>query len=456
MVFKIWGIAFFMLILLVGVVSLQVNTAVKKELREQLKIQGLSYAESLAKLAPDYIFTENYYGLYELLSSTRLQNQAIAYIMILDTEGNVIISTFSEGIPEGLLDLNRIKPGQRYSIRTFNSSEGLIEDIAVPILNLRAGYVRVGLTEQTINVFISGINRTIIWLTLAVSFLGLFISYILAYLITSPLNRLRHSIKAVEQGNFNQEVRLFGLKDEVGELAYAFNQMLARLKQANDELMQKEKQRQMLLKKVIFAQEEERKRISRELHDEIGQALTSILISLKYLEGHLPEEQRHLLTDIRNLTAQTIDELKDLALSLRPSVLDNLGLLPAIKNLVRHWENRYGLTINLHLNLPSNFKLRNEAESSLYRVVQEALTNIARHAMASRVRLVFRIKNENLILKIADNGRGFSLNPVSEKSLGLIGMIERISLLGGNLQILSKPGKGTMVKIQLPLKEVIL
>jgi len=453
MVFKIWGIAFFMLILLVGALSWQVNTAVKNEFKKQLKNQGLAYAESIAKLSPDLIFTENYYGLYELVSSTQAQNNAIAYIFIQNPEGEVLVSTIAGGVPEELRNFNRIVSNTKYQIKRFNSPRGVVEDIAVPILNLRAGIVRIGILENSAYGFLRGINRTILFLGLVVALLGLIVSFLLAKLITQPIKKLIFSIKQVEGGNFNQPVELLELKDEVGELTNAFNDMLNRLNQAREELFQIENQRKLLLKKVIEAQEEERKRIARELHDEIGQALTSILISLKYLENHLQEEQKHLIIDIRNLASGTIDELKDLALSLRPSVLDNLGLLPALRNLIRYAENRYNFKISFYLEQPSH-KIRNEAEISIYRVVQEALTNIARHANATRVRIVFREKGDKLLLKIADNGKGMALNVLSEKSLGLAGMRERITLLGGSFSLHSRIGKGTFIKICLPLKEV--
>jgi signal transduction histidine kinase len=225
-----------------------------------------------------------------------------------------------------------------------------------------------------------------------------------------------------------------------------------------EELRQKEVLRRQLLERSITLQEEERKRIARELHDQTGQRLTSIIMTLGVLEEVVstPEARAHV-RDLRNTVAQILKEVRDLALHLRPAVLDDLGLLAALRHYLKGYQNRFRLLVDFHVLGLDGKRLPPEVETALFRIVQEALTNVARHAQAHSVTVLLEDRGASAMLIVEDDGRGFDVARVMdsrphEGNLGLYGMRERASLLGGTLTIESTPGRGTAVFVRIPLE----
>jgi signal transduction histidine kinase len=274
--------------------------------------------------------------------------------------------------------------------------------------------------------------------------------------MASPIRRLRDGARAVQAGDLNQRVAV-DRKDEIGELASAFNAMTTELARSGAELERKEELRARLLEQVITAQEDERKRIARELHDETSQALTSVMVGLKVLEQR-PElvEGRETLADLRALTGKTLDAVHDLALQLRPSVLDDLGLVAATDRLVGDFQRAHGTSVAFETNLRTGRRLPAAIETALYRIAQEALTNVARHAGARSLSLLLEARRGSVTLIVEDDGRGFDVASCmregrDERCLGLFGMRERATLLGGSLTIESAPGSGTTVFVDVPL-----
>lgn len=227
-----------------------------------------------------------------------------------------------------------------------------------------------------------------------------------------------------------------------------------------EELRRKEESRAHLLEKVISAQEEERKRIARELHDQTSQALTSLMVGLKVIEETSSLELvRERTAELRALAAQTLEEVHDLALELRPSVLDDLGLVAALERYVKESCPKMGLTVDLHISGLERRRLGPEIETTVYRIVQEALTNVAKHAEARNACVVLEHRNSHLVTIIEDDGRGFCVSETvgatgHERKLGLFGMYERATLIGGELTIESTPGTGTSIYLKVPLRQV--
>ncbi|AEB11109.1 histidine kinase [Marinithermus hydrothermalis DSM 14884] len=212
-------------------------------------------------------------------------------------------------------------------------------------------------------------------------------------------------------------------------------------------LKEKEAQRARLFKALLNAQEEERTRISRDLHDQVGQALTGIILGL---EAALADPNPARLEGLKELAGMTLADVRRIALDLRPSVLDELGLEAALKRYTREVGERYGLEVELVARLP--LRLPPEMETVLYRVAQEALTNVVRHARAQRVSVVLTAHRDAVQLVVEDDGVGFDPRRVASTRLGLAGMRERVELLGGQFRLESAPGAGTTVYARLPLK----
>ncbi len=213
-------------------------------------------------------------------------------------------------------------------------------------------------------------------------------------------------------------------------------------------LAEKEQQRSRLLQAFLTAQEEERGRISRDLHDQIGQALTGILLGL---DQNLDRPDAHSLTQLKELAAVTLADVRRIALDLRPSVLDELGLEAGIRRYARDVHERYGLDVSVLVNLPS--RLDRQEEVVLYRVVQEGLTNIVRHATARHGSVVVTSYNSYVQCVVEDDGVGFRPEALLPgEQVGLMGMRERLEVLGGSLRIESELGQGTALYARLPVR----
>ncbi|USG66252.1 PAS domain-containing sensor histidine kinase [Brevibacillus ruminantium] len=216
---------------------------------------------------------------------------------------------------------------------------------------------------------------------------------------------------------------------------------------------EKERYQHKLTNFVIQAQEEERKRISRELHDGVGQALYSILVGLNVLgQGKLSGPMKQHVTEIQQMTAKAMEEVKRMALELRPSALDDLGLLPALRSLIKRVEKSFGLSVDLHVQGEWQ-RYSAPVETALYRIVQEAMTNTAKYAQAHTLGIIFEAREKELVVTIVDDGVGFDVELAENKGsgLGLFGMKERAQLLKGSVDIRSVIGEGTTVIVRIPV-----
>lgn len=204
------------------------------------------------------------------------------------------------------------------------------------------------------------------------------------------------------------------------------------------------------LRRAMSAQELERRRFARELHDETGQALTSVLLGLAAIENAAsPEQARAATEELRALVVGTLQEVRRLAVELRPKALDDFGLVPALKRLAQSVRERNGLNVQVEARLGPE-RLPPEVETAVYRIVQEGVTNVLKHAGARDVSIVLTRRGDIVVGLIEDDGEGFELGG-SSGGVGLIGMRERVELLDGHLTVESTPGRGTTLLIELPL-----
>jgi signal transduction histidine kinase len=203
------------------------------------------------------------------------------------------------------------------------------------------------------------------------------------------------------------------------------------------------------LRRVVEAQELERRRLARELHDETGQALTSILLGLKSVEEAKSDQQRDAAArDLRELVVSTLQDVRRLAVELRPTALDDFGLLPAVERLAQTFTEQVGIATDVEAHLGET-RLPPEVETALYRLVQEALTNVVKHSRATHVSISLMRKASSVSAVIEDDGVGFAEH--TGEGLGLIGMRERVGLLDGRLEIESRPDHGTTIVAEVPL-----
>jgi PAS domain S-box-containing protein len=227
---------------------------------------------------------------------------------------------------------------------------------------------------------------------------------------------------------------------------------LSEIKRAEQELRASSEQLRNLAAHLLSVREEERARISREVHDELGQSLTAVKMDLAWLAGRLPQRNSLMLKRIRStrqLADSIIQSIRRISTELRPAVLD-LGLAAAVEWQVQEFQARSG--VHCTVRLLTREEVASNASTAMFRIFQETLTNVARHAKATRAEVVLQKQRDRLVLLIRDNGRGFDqADPSLSKSLGLLGMRERAAILGGRVNISSAPGKGTTVTAWIPL-----
>ncbi|MFD7615181.1 HAMP domain-containing sensor histidine kinase [Streptomyces sp. NPDC059828] len=251
-----------------------------------------------------------------------------------------------------------------------------------------------------------------------------------------PLDRLTKLMTTVDLLRPGQRLPVHG-RGEVADLIRTFNAMLERL----------EHERATSSARVLLAQEGERRRIAQELHDEVGQSMTAILLSLERAADEANEPLRGELRQVQEITRESLDEVRRLVRRLRPGVLDDLGLVSALTSLTTEFATHTGLRVLRRFD-PDLPALDQQTELVLYRVAQEALTNVARHAEAGRVEVSLRHTDCAVVLAVADDGRG---TRIAREGAGIRGMRERALLIGATLDITSRPQAGTEIRLTVPV-----
>lgn len=256
---------------------------------------------------------------------------------------------------------------------------------------------------------------------------------------------------AATETSFPLEPFLSNPDADTRQIAASLGALVKRLEESNHQL-------RLLSARAIHAQEEERNRIARSLHDDTAQALLTLMLNLERLEQRLPtaeSEIRPQLVKARQLAGDTLNELRQIIAGLRPAILDDLGLVPAIRWYARTRLEEAG--IHLDYQAPeAEFSLPAELRISLFRIAQEAVNNIVRHSGARSTQISLVCNGPELVLRVQDDGRGFHLSQdqgeaIEREHWGLVGIQERVNLSGGKLAVISMPGKGTRLEVTVPL-----
>jgi len=351
------------------------------------------------------------------------------------------------------------------SVSSYSVSELLgLEEVQVRKEGDIIGFVMLGMGKGILNKKIADLLLTsvmIVALFLVAAFLA---SYFVARGISRPLSRLKEGVYTIGRGGIAEKLPV-ETRDEIGLLAEAFNEMSESLKKREDdlirtnwELLKEYEQRKILAKRLIDLLERDRDQIAMELHDHIGQILTSLKINLEVIQGQLssvhPEfEDRIKASSERAVHALT--DIKNISRGLKPRVLDSLGLISSLRELFNDIEKDTGIVIRFFSSkVPDRFE--KEKELAIYRIAQEALNNIVKHAQASRVFVNLIGREDRILLSIEDDGIGFDLGEAMEIAngkgpLGLLIMRERVVQLRGEFNIESDIGKGTHIMIEIPI-----
>ena len=339
----------------------------------------------------------------------------------------------------------------------------------------------ISIQEPEEDVFTPASNLRQTFILLAVIFIGTaFILTIgISRSIVDPLNDLIRGTNRIAKGNLSKPIQPHG-NDEIGVLSQSFETMRIKLVESMERITKhaqeletrvRERTRQInesqqrvagLLKKVISTQEDERKRIARELHDDALQELSAALMRVDMCKLHPEQITMEKVNTIRNILGKTFESIIYIIQNLRPTLLDDLGLSAAIQSLLDMHLGERGINYIMNAESVKERRFRPEVEITLFRIIQEAVVNIAHHAKAENVFVLFKIDSNSQVLKvkIEDDGEGFLLNSLyaagahdtkDPRGLGLLGMRERVSLIRGTMDIFSMPGIGTRIEISIPL-----
>ncbi len=453
---KIWSVVVAALIFLL-LFSVYFNF-IFKNIAATFHISVLNHQEAYLKAhlqqeALFYLNKGNYTLLEEFLHEQVDSNPLLGYVIISDGSRRILASNVKENFPDidAYLDNSALwDPGTRL----IDADGNLILHSTSIIPGMRR--LKFGVWSFNSEAYVQNEIRPIFHKAIFLTSISVFFLMFFAVFVSIGSNN------GYKKSDFREMVP--SKQDEpveLDELGSVFNDMMATLDsnwQENIRLQQQLKDREFMrtqyLKRIIAVQEGERKRVSRELHDQTSQSLTSLMLGLRAIqEAETLADVKQYTSEYRQLIASSLEEIQNLAFELRPSALDDLGLVPALKRYVNELSQRKNISIDFKWQEYPR-KLGEAEDTVVYRVVQEALTNIIKHAEAKNVKIRLKVRQGKFIVLVRDDGIGFDTAAIKEKdpsNLGIYGMKERAHLAGGNLYIKSRANKGTCIFLILPL-----
>lgn len=454
---KILGLALGLILTLSLVTIFLVRQELNRSIDAALREEATLVAGELSHQARDLLLINDIFALNSLLKNMQNNRPDIRYIFVHDSRQQVLAHTFGSLFPMELLFRQRPFPeGEGESdpvTRQIVTSEGLIWDSHAEVFPGGNIYIRVGVKGDNLRRQLSSLTVALVNTTVIVAAIGITLSLFLSWLIAKPVTQLLAATREIRRGNYDFTLPREA-DDEIGKLIEGFGEMARSLAQAEQVRLEKEKLQKEFLQRLMAGQEGERKHIARELHDQTGQALASCMVELKLLEqAGGSEALRQGISRLKKSITTELETLHSLAMDLRPSVLDDLGLIPALEMYVNRFRERYPVEIHLRLLGPMEERIDVCVETCIYRIIQESLTNMAKYAKAGEAAIFLERKKETIRGGVEDNGIGFDPDAIDPaKSMGLYGMRERIQLLGGKFTITSDQDIGTMISFEVPIK----
>jgi signal transduction histidine kinase len=459
---KILGIGFLTAVLFGAVTLVQTRSSTSKILYQLLEQRTLSMGRTLTDAIERPASTGDYFAVVRHLQDAQKTFPEIRYIIVRNQGGKIVATTFENSVPPDLVSLSSPLCPPQCTTQAIGSEEGTILDIRFPMVEGLAGSLQLGVLDRMVSHELASITSQVLWGLFLCAAVGIGFALMLTSIMTHPIHHLVQSANRIREGKFETRANVFS-NDEIGRLATAFNQMAEALMRYRQEVQAKEKARLSLIERTVQVQEDERKNISRELHDHFGQSLLALLLQVQSGCKYSPSKCAYaslpgsLCLDIENTIRQIIEEVHRLAWGMRPSILDDYGLESALARHIEEVSKTAGLEIDYQFISPDGSRrLPSRIEVSLFRIAQEAITNIIRHGKASHASVVVLRQLNDITMLVEDNGQGFDVAATQEKGdqcLGLMGMKERVNLLGGSFVIASAPGEGTTIRVRIPLGE---
>lgn len=462
----------------------------KETLQGELHKRGGALASDLAKSMEKPILDNDLSTLRRFVNHSMLQ-EYVRHAMVLDPHGKVIMhsdlaevgKTYKDSLSMIAVDSN--EPGHT-AVHAQEGGEPFCDIFSpIQVSDVRLGTVRLGYSYAAVEKQMDKARQQIFLVGLVTIAIGGIASYLLATFISSPITRITDATRKVADGQLDTPLTV-NRNDEIGILTDSFNKMARDLvrhrkhleelveertaeledtneqlqkeitghKRSEEQLKQSRERLRDLASHLESIREEERSRIAREIHDELGQALTALKMDIHWVGQRLSEDQGSLLEKTKSasrLIDTTTQSVQRISSELRPGLLDDLGLSAAVEWQAAEFQERTGIPCEI-VSDPEDITLNHALSTAVFRIFQEAITNIARHANATEVKVVLRKEPGTVELTVGDNGKGITEKQISdERSFGLVGMRERVNYFGGDLTISGMPNKGTTVTASIPL-----
>ena len=382
----------------------------------------------LGKTGETYIVSDDYY----MRSSSRFKDNSIFKIKVE-----------TKAVKEALSGITGNKQISDYrNIPVLSSYNKLnIKELNWVVL------AEIDLKEAMIPIY--SIRNNILYMSIILAILLLGLVEIMVSKLSSPIKKLKFVTDDVSKGKYTT-CNTVKNNDEIGDLVTAFNKMIKQLEYQSDKL---KKERLLRTESLLNGQEIERQRLSRELHDSIGQSILAIKMKFEKIKEAPLTEQKKLIEETEKLFNKTLTEIRNISNNLMPAVLTQFGLISAIKKFIREYKENTNIEVNFIESLEQTTKLNKNIEIHIFRIIQETFNNILKYADATEITLILDKKNNYLELIIEDNGKGFEVNKeIFSKGNGLSNIKERINLLNGKVNIKSEKNKGTSIYCKIPLK----
>ncbi len=448
---KVIGLVIFTTLLLGLPVIYFVNKNFSQQDNIQLRLVSQAIGKQLSSQSVNYILEENIYALTKLLKNSLKSDPDVVYAFIRNKNGDVIASTFNGGFPAGLLKVNSFNL-KKISTVKIKTNKGMVYDTSVPILKGNIGTVRVGISTKRSSKLLYSLVRSIIIVMVFAAALAVILSSSIAWWVMTPIVKLSEAFNKVKSGSYDVKLDI-KRDDEIGMLTRDFNKMAESLKKANDKRIENDNLRKNFINNVINAQEEERKRIAKDLHDQFAQMLAYIKIRIGLLKNLTNiEDAKESIAQISEELTNALDVVRNIARSLMPGMLEEMGLVFAVSSYIDDI-NKKGPNFKVDFyvdDIIKNKRFDQNIEINVYRIIQEALSNIILHSHSNYAKITLEDKEGKINGTIEDYGTGFNYGLINKGSLGIFGMIERAKLLGGDLKVESKTGVGTLVNFRVP------
>lgn len=400
-------------------------------------------AETLARLTAFTIHPSLHFrdreALEEALSGTR-EDRDVAYVVVTDSQG-VTLAAYNAG-----------RMTQREARGGHVSQNDTMYELTTPVHDdgRELARLHLGVSLARLNESVAQLRLAIVGMSLAIFVAGMMMAWLISGILTRPLREVASAARSIATEETEQRVPVTG-SDEIGQLAASFNDMSVRIAERDASLRRSRDELRLLSKRLLAIQEEERRRIAREVHDELGQALTALKIELQQL-GRNGGSHPEAIVEVARSIDEIVELVRRIAFDLRPAILDDLGISAALEQQLRRLRENAGIRTTLEV--PDEPVLDRLTSTTVYRIASEALSNVARHAHASEVSVSLAVEGGTAVLQVRDNGRGITQDAIDSRwSLGLLGIRERTELLGGSVAVSGRPGEGTLLTVTLPVEK---